>query len=338
MVETHNQEHLHDQVRKSEEDRILHARELRELFRCLDESDDGCLAQDELEKFLVNREQAEQIALQCRVPLRDVHDVMRMLFLNKDSIDEDAFVSSLLEVGNQVTEKSIMKIETHLTSIQRQTTRFLARLDKQILDAEVMTRNILIGMDDQMTKHQAYTEKMLVEFAAKVTSQQTTLQRNEKVELTLMRQLQELQMCSSRTRDVTRGLDGKLDEIQRELPGTKAWVEQDVLLQRMFVRLEQIAGMLSHSTDAADEPDQAATGRVETPALERIEQGRQDARVFGPQLGQVSDFEPSTRASSASSVFLPATAAPAVDLSVTQNTPEPTALSSDNYPINSTRK
>eukprot|EP00931_Biecheleriopsis_adriatica_P044464 TRINITY_DN25436_c0_g3_i2.p1 TRINITY_DN25436_c0_g3~~TRINITY_DN25436_c0_g3_i2.p1 ORF type:complete len:694 (+),score=109.66 TRINITY_DN25436_c0_g3_i2:80-2083(+) len=121
----------------AEDDRKEHIKALRELFSVIDDKGDGSIREEDVLDFLKDKMRAAQTAKMCRVPVRDVVEVMKTL---GSPIKMETFVESLLDVGNPVTEKSILKLGAlyvdNQSLIQQNDTAILQDQEnaKQVLD------------------------------------------------------------------------------------------------------------------------------------------------------------------------------------------------------------
>lgn len=138
MITTTGAQQLEMKIMASEEDRRTHIEQLNQLFLALDEDGDGFICAGELDNFLEDSSIRRETARTCRVPVRDVKEVLKTLHHYTDEVTLDDFVDSLVEVSKPVTEKSVMKLEAMITLQQRQLEAAQATLAQSI--AEVVKR------------------------------------------------------------------------------------------------------------------------------------------------------------------------------------------------------
>jgi len=115
----------------AEEDRRRHVGELQSLFSSINVKGDGTIRETELMEFLKNKQNSHLTAKLTRVPTRDVVEVMRTLGKSTDLIQMDRFVECLLDVGNPVTEKSIMKVESLFLEAANRSEKLLHKFDSE---------------------------------------------------------------------------------------------------------------------------------------------------------------------------------------------------------------
>jgi len=96
-----------------EEDRAHHIETLHSLFTEIDSDNSDAIGAVEVEAFLSDKENRVKAAKSCRVATRLVREVLGTLSASTDGgkISRDLFVEYLVDAGDAVTEKSLMKLE-----------------------------------------------------------------------------------------------------------------------------------------------------------------------------------------------------------------------------------
>merc|ERR1740138_1335055 len=83
----------------AEEDRLAHIRDLETLFDSMAKTkDDGTLNEEDLKVFLQNKENAMSCAKLCRVPVRDVVDVLQTLSIDGQTVAMKDFEECMVDV------------------------------------------------------------------------------------------------------------------------------------------------------------------------------------------------------------------------------------------------
>jgi len=129
MISTTEAQQEKMMIASAEEDRVGHIEQLKDLFKVIDASGDGIVDQNELDEFLADKSNSLATAECCRVPARDVKEVLKTLHMNFDQVTMNDFVESLVDVRHQATEKSVMKIEARLTKLQLRLETLLEKLE-----------------------------------------------------------------------------------------------------------------------------------------------------------------------------------------------------------------
>mmetsp|Transcript_123282 Transcript_123282/g.237693 ORF Transcript_123282/g.237693 Transcript_123282/m.237693 type:complete len:1132 (-) Transcript_123282:117-3512(-) len=121
MISTTSQQEEEHKIQTAEEDRFDHVRRLKALFHVIDHTGDGQVEQCDLEAFLSDRKNALLTAKQCRVPVRDVREVLQTVAEACDgtTVSLTTFVEYLADVSNHVSEKSVMKLEAKLSNLSK---------------------------------------------------------------------------------------------------------------------------------------------------------------------------------------------------------------------------
>merc|ERR1712113_1150737 len=103
-----------------DEERQIRELALKKLFKEIDRNGDGNLSKEDIVAFSRDRKNALFCAKLCRVPVRDICEVMYAISGNDDEfqrIDIDSFTEPMLDIGNQVTEKSSLRLGAHIVKI-----------------------------------------------------------------------------------------------------------------------------------------------------------------------------------------------------------------------------
>jgi len=131
MITTTARQEKFLQMTNADVDRKEHDEELRALFHDIDEDKTGTVTPAELQVFLESSARREACAHVCRVPARDVVDVLDCLFESSagKAVDMEDFIRCLHDVGNVVTEKSVMKLEARLHALEKMTEDTIRKLD-----------------------------------------------------------------------------------------------------------------------------------------------------------------------------------------------------------------
>lgn len=221
MMSTTGEQMQEDAIVRDEEDRVTHMDDLRTLFKLIHSgaksADDCGLSEEGLSTFLDDPENAEHTARQCRVPVRTVKDVLRVLHLNTERVTMDMFVEHLLDVGKVCTERSMLKIEAHLTTMQRVSEKLLVSLDEKILEQQASTSAMLLNLDqklldgqNEMKDHQRDMRDNLQEILTRLDSHR--LEQHTSLIETSIRKLDGLEEVSNRqTSSIERMLDNLWD-------------------------------------------------------------------------------------------------------------------------------
>mmetsp|Transcript_109338 Transcript_109338/g.210178 ORF Transcript_109338/g.210178 Transcript_109338/m.210178 type:complete len:520 (+) Transcript_109338:2-1561(+) len=134
MISTTGAQEEEIKIQNAEEDRCEHVERLTELFNIIDSGGDGQVEREEIEEFLCDRENAILTARRCRVPVRDVREVLQTVAeaCEGTTVSIATFVEHLADVSNVVTQKSVMKIEAMLTNISRQVSDAFEKLHEAL--------------------------------------------------------------------------------------------------------------------------------------------------------------------------------------------------------------
>merc|ERR1712048_574342 len=119
MISTTAEQEYELKLQTDEEDRATLEQSLHALFERIDTSRNGVISMDELLEFLKKDNNSLDTAKMCRVPVRDLVKVFRTLASEGEDITFDHFSECMMCVGEPVTERSIMRIESQLRDLQR---------------------------------------------------------------------------------------------------------------------------------------------------------------------------------------------------------------------------
>eukprot|EP00931_Biecheleriopsis_adriatica_P044467 TRINITY_DN25436_c0_g6_i1.p1 TRINITY_DN25436_c0_g6~~TRINITY_DN25436_c0_g6_i1.p1 ORF type:complete len:693 (+),score=118.43 TRINITY_DN25436_c0_g6_i1:52-2079(+) len=134
----------------AEEDRQEHIKALKELFGVIDTKGDGFVREDDVREFLKDKNRAMQTAKMCRVPVRDVVEVMKTLGRNSDQVIKmETFVECLLDVGTPVTEKSVMKLE----ALHLEAQLLIQRNHEDIIENQTQAQHVLDHLSEANQTH-----------------------------------------------------------------------------------------------------------------------------------------------------------------------------------------
>jgi len=106
---------------QKEEARQEHVKTLKLLFEAIDTSGDGELSPREVEVFLRDEGKAAgEIKRICKTSIRDVIEVLHSLDPHDghSGVKVDRFVDYLIDAGNTVTEKSILKLQSRIAALE----------------------------------------------------------------------------------------------------------------------------------------------------------------------------------------------------------------------------
>mmetsp|Transcript_114859 Transcript_114859/g.223124 ORF Transcript_114859/g.223124 Transcript_114859/m.223124 type:complete len:876 (+) Transcript_114859:52-2679(+) len=108
-------------MQTEEEDRLEHKATLQDLFDEMDEDGSGSIGPAEVAKFLFIKENRQRAAKSCRVPTRHIQDVLGTLSdaMMDGKINSELFIEYLIDAGDTVTEKSLMKLEFRMKTLFR---------------------------------------------------------------------------------------------------------------------------------------------------------------------------------------------------------------------------
>jgi len=110
MIATTGTQEEEMRIQSAEEDRQQHLQDLQDLFSDIDAKGTGCVDFLEMETFLSVKDNALRTAKLCRVPARNVLEVLKTLALDGTPVHLDTFLECMLEVSKPVTEQSMMKM------------------------------------------------------------------------------------------------------------------------------------------------------------------------------------------------------------------------------------
>jgi len=130
MISTTGEQQVEMKLVASEEDRARHIQKLSDLFLIIDTTGDGLVSQEELHEFLSHEANALATAKSCRVPVRDVKEVLETLYTYGREVTLEEFVESLADVRHTATEKSMMKIDAKMCSLQARMEKLIGNLDE----------------------------------------------------------------------------------------------------------------------------------------------------------------------------------------------------------------
>jgi hypothetical protein len=125
----------------AEEDRQNHIQDLETLFASMASSkvegakadEPKAITEEDLKVFLQNKENAMSCAKLCRVPVRDVVDVLQTLSIDGQTVAMKDFVECMVDVAATVTQKDIMKIESQFMKIERTTADSFDTFGKKVI-------------------------------------------------------------------------------------------------------------------------------------------------------------------------------------------------------------
>mmetsp|Transcript_35847 Transcript_35847/g.66843 ORF Transcript_35847/g.66843 Transcript_35847/m.66843 type:complete len:669 (+) Transcript_35847:2-2008(+) len=237
MISTTGQQEEEIKMETAEEDRVEHVEKLKEIFNTIDINENGQVEQHEIEAFLADHQNAVSTARRCRVPVRDVREVLHIVAEACDgsTVSFDQFVDYLADVSNVVTEKSTMKIEAKIQNLSTHQSQAFMKLHSMLMRWEAQSGNhILSKVEDAVEKCSAALQNK-AEIIFK--SQQKEVDR-------LMQGLAE------RTEACLSQMQQKSQALEEALPkhgGDKLWEMLEVQLGRMQHEL-----LLSMRGQAAD--------------------------------------------------------------------------------------
>merc|ERR1719311_1679392 len=131
MISTTNMQEQEFKLASADDDRQAHKDELKELFMKIAGEGNDKIEETEIERFTEDSKQnALQCAKICRVPVRDVTEVLKTLTIGGNcQVDIAEFVEKMVDISAPVTEKSIMKIMAKLEQIDTTQTKCLKQLE-----------------------------------------------------------------------------------------------------------------------------------------------------------------------------------------------------------------
>eukprot|EP00811_Abedinium_folium_P004779 NODE_1439_length_2477_cov_7.934468.p1 GENE.NODE_1439_length_2477_cov_7.934468~~NODE_1439_length_2477_cov_7.934468.p1 ORF type:complete len:739 (+),score=170.61 NODE_1439_length_2477_cov_7.934468:88-2217(+) len=141
MITTTSGQEEERRIQTADEDRIQHILHLEDLFRSMDTSGDGLVQPSEIETFLSDSQNALSTAKLCKVPHREVLDVLDTIKHDTKHTSPDGgikiceFADVLVDVGKTVTERSVLKILGRLALLQQSLNGGLAgveRIDRSV--------------------------------------------------------------------------------------------------------------------------------------------------------------------------------------------------------------
>lgn len=122
-----------------------------------------------LELFLAHKENTQNIAHCCGVPIRDIKDVFEALQLSSsgEGVPMSDFIESLVDVGRSVTEKSVLKLEARLYEIER------GIFKKESALAETVTDMII----ELLHKQEAHRDKSIMSLHDNIAKLESSFSR-----------------------------------------------------------------------------------------------------------------------------------------------------------------
>merc|ERR1712187_80723 len=97
----------------------------------------------------------------CRVPEREVKDILAILYAYEPEVTTSVFTETLLGVGNRVTERSMMKISARLAAFQRRMETMLLDVMTQLISERKMLDEQTSQLSDLL--HQSHESATLME-------------------------------------------------------------------------------------------------------------------------------------------------------------------------------
>jgi len=128
MISTTGQQEFELKLANDEVDRATHIRELQDLFQTIETNKIGVISESELVSFLSEKENGANCVKCCRAPIRDVIDTFKDLDQG-EGVDIGLFTDSLVSFAKPVTKKSVIKLDAHLSVLQRQFDAWVERQD-----------------------------------------------------------------------------------------------------------------------------------------------------------------------------------------------------------------
>eukprot|EP00927_Polykrikos_kofoidii_P005831 TRINITY_DN12327_c0_g1_i2.p1 TRINITY_DN12327_c0_g1~~TRINITY_DN12327_c0_g1_i2.p1 ORF type:complete len:786 (-),score=117.66 TRINITY_DN12327_c0_g1_i2:67-2226(-) len=165
MITTTSDQEMERRVISAELDRKNHKLALTGLFEQIDGHADGVLDQAELDAFLDVAEQNVRTAKICRVPVRDVRDVLQTLHLYEHPVTVETFVDQLVDVSRPVTEKSMMKLEALLTTGNARLQELSESILQQTTDVALESRLKIKAMEERVSGIQRSMDALQRHFA-----------------------------------------------------------------------------------------------------------------------------------------------------------------------------
>lgn len=158
MITTSEQQKQELALASADEDHENRILQLRELFDFMAEGCAEDLQEEDLARFLENKDYAARVALSCRVTVKETEAVLKALHRESAVVTKDMFVHHLLNVSEPCTEKTILQLEARLTEFQRRTESVLSGLasdqqqhSKLVSDQQAFMQHVT-GSLDQMVK------------------------------------------------------------------------------------------------------------------------------------------------------------------------------------------
>eukprot|EP00927_Polykrikos_kofoidii_P005832 TRINITY_DN12327_c0_g1_i3.p1 TRINITY_DN12327_c0_g1~~TRINITY_DN12327_c0_g1_i3.p1 ORF type:complete len:788 (-),score=112.36 TRINITY_DN12327_c0_g1_i3:67-2226(-) len=165
MITTTGEQEMERRIISAELDRSNHKSALSCLFQQIDKRADGLLDEAELNAFLDEADNHVKTAKICRVPVRDVRDVLQTLHLYEHPVTVETFVDQLLDVGRPVTEKSMMKLEALLTTGNARLQELSESILQQTKDVAHESRLKIEAMEERVSGIQRSMDALQRHFA-----------------------------------------------------------------------------------------------------------------------------------------------------------------------------
>mmetsp|Transcript_104019 Transcript_104019/g.232266 ORF Transcript_104019/g.232266 Transcript_104019/m.232266 type:complete len:221 (+) Transcript_104019:1-663(+) len=136
MISTTEKQEEELRMSNAEEERQEQLDTLRKLFGAIDTNSDGTIDSPELAQYLTDAKRAAECATACKIPARDIVSVLKDLSDDNQPVKMQYFLEKLIEVGNPVTEKSVMKIEARLNGMERKHEKAMNQIREMVLSLE----------------------------------------------------------------------------------------------------------------------------------------------------------------------------------------------------------
>jgi len=226
MISTTGQELEEIRLASAEDDRNAHVARLKEVFLPIDESGDGKVQQNEINTFLQDKNNSAMAAKRCRVPARDIFEVLSAISLAADGgpIDLDEFLDSLADIGNVATEKSFLKLSARMMHFEKRADACFADVQRaldQSSESSLRRQDDLVvsiaekvtdRMEAYMQGMQKHTEAFLHGFKGTVQFRDTV--QEEFLDTTVEQLFKRIEACLS---SVEQKIDASFDCVMRKL-------------------------------------------------------------------------------------------------------------------------
>jgi len=119
-----------------EEDRAEQRKKLKDVLGEIDEDHDGLLHENQVLEIFKDEDRARVMSRDCGLPLSDIKEVMHILSHGGERVVElDTLVDYLLDLGNQATEKSLLKLEMSILKMHQRLEATVKKIGENLAES-----------------------------------------------------------------------------------------------------------------------------------------------------------------------------------------------------------